>query len=276
MPLKFYKPTTPGRRHANVEDTRDLSHVRPPKSLRFKKMKTAGRNVQGKITVRHHGGGAERFIRVVDFLREKYDIPGLVSTIEYDPNRGARIALIHYKDGERRYIIVPADLKVGDEIVSSKGATAVKPGNRMPLAFIPVGLNVHAVELHPNGGAKLVRGAGLGAQLLAIEGDHAQLKLPSGEIRLVSKEASATLGVVGNSDHNLVRLGKAGRTRHLGIKPTVRGKAMNPVDHPHGGGEGKHPIGMTHPKTPWGKHALGVKTRKESKWSDVLIIKRRK
>lgn len=276
MPLKFYNPTTPGRRHANVEDTRGLSDLRPPKNLRFKKMKTAGRNVQGKITVRHRGGGAGRFIRVVDFRREKFDIPGVVVALEYDPNRGARLARIHYKDGERRYIIAPEELRVGDEIVSSQKQVQIKPGNRMPLTNIPVGLTVHAIELHPHGGARLVRGAGLGAQLLAVEGDYAHLKLPSGEIRMIPKNAFATLGSVGNADHNLVRYGKAGRVRHLGIKPTVRGKAMNPVDHPHGGGEGKHPIGMTHPKTPWGKHALGVKTRKDSKWSDALIIKRRR
>ncbi len=275
MPIKFYKPTTPARRHASVDDTRELSRTRPPKSLRYKKMRTAGRNAQGKITVRHRGGGAGRFIRLVDFLRNKYDIPAVVSSLEYDPNRGARLALIHYKDGERHYIVAPQDLRVGDEIVSSRKAVVVKPGNRMPLEFVPVGLTVHAVELNPAGGAKLVRGAGLGAQLLAIEGEFAHLRLPSGEVRMVSKNCSATLGMVGNSDHNLIRYGKAGRKRHMGIKPSVRGKAMNPVDHPHGGGEGKHPIGMTHPKTPWGKHALGVKTRKESKWSDALIIKRR-
>lgn len=276
MPIKFYKPTTSGRRHASVEDTSELSSRRPPKSLRFAKKRSGGRNAQGKITVRHRGGGAERFVRIVDFMREKYDIPAQVASIEYDPGRGAYIALLHYKDGERRYMIAPQGLNVGDEIISGKASVAVKNGNRMPLVNIPVGLTVHAVELQPGGGAKLVRGAGLGAQLLAIEGEYAHLKLPSGEIRMVSKEAFATVGTVGNSDHNLVRWGKAGRTRHRGFKPSVRGKAMNPVDHPHGGGEGKHPIGMTHPKTPWGKHALGVKTRKPTKWSDALIIKRRK
>ncbi len=245
MPIKFYKPTNPARRHASVADTSELSSSRPPKSLRYAKNKISGRNFQGKITVR-------------------------------DPGRGAYIALLHYNDGERRYIIAPAGLNVGEEIVSGKGAVTAKNGNRMPLGNIPVGLTVHAVELQSGGGAKLVRGAGLGAQLLAIEGEYAHLKLPSGEIRMVSKNASATVGIVGNSDHNLVRWGKAGRTRHRGFKPSVRGKAMNPVDHPHGGGEGKHPIGMTHPKTPWGKHALGVKTRACSKWSDALIIKRRK
>lgn len=276
MPIKYYNPTTPARRHASVEDTRELSRNRPPKSLRYKKMRTAGRNAQGKITVRHRGGGADRFVRIVDFLREKYDIPAVVASLEYDPNRGARLALLHYKDGERRYIIAPADLRLGDEIISSKKSLPIKSGNRLPLVHVPTGLTVHAVELNPQGGAKIGRGAGMGVQLLALEGAYAHLRLPSGEIRMVPKECSATLGLVGNSDHNLIRLGKAGRTRHLGFKPSVRGKAMNPVDHPHGGGEGKHPIGMTHPKTPWGKHALGVKTRKGSKWSDALIIKRRK
>lgn len=276
MPIKYYNPTTPARRHASVEDTRELSHIRPPKSLRYKKMRTAGRNAQGKITVRHRGGGADRFIRMVDFIREKYDISAKVISLEYDPGRGAHIALVNYQDGEKRYIVVPQDLHIGDTIVSSKKAVEIKTGNRMPLEFIPVGLIIHSVELNPAGGAKLVRGAGMGAQLLAIEGEYAHLRLPSGEIRMVTKTCSATLGIVGNSDHNLVRYGKAGRTRHRGIKPSVRGKAMNPVDHPHGGGEGHNPIGLTHPKTPWGKHALGVKTRKEKKWSNSLIIKRRK
>lgn len=276
MPIKYYKPTTPARRHASVDDTSDLSHARPLKSLILKKKRTTGRNDQGKITVRHRGGGAARFLRVVDFMREKYDIPAKVVAMEYDPNRGARLALLNYNDGEKRYMIVPQDLKVGDVVVSSKNLVEIKPGNRMPLAHIPVGLTVHAVELYPGGGAKLGRGAGMGVQFLAIEGDYAHLRLPSGEVRMVPKESAATLGLVGNSEHNLIRYGKAGRMRHMGIKPSVRGKAMNPVDHPHGGGEGKHPIGMTHPKTPWGKHALGVKTRKDTKWSNVLIIKRRK
>lgn len=276
MPIKYYKPTTPARRHASVDDTSELSNARPLKSLILKKKRTTGRNDQGKITVRHRGGGAARFLRVVDFMREKYDVPAKVVAMEYDPNRGARLALLHYSDGEKRYMIVPQDLKVGDMVVSSKNLVEIKPGNRMPLVHIPVGLTVHAVELNPGGGAKLARGAGMGVQLLAIEGEYAHLRLPSGEVRMVPKESAATLGLVGNSEHNLIRYGKAGRMRHMGIKPSVRGKAMNPVDHPHGGGEGKHPIGMTHPKTPWGKHALGVKTRKDTKWSNVLIIKRRK
>ncbi len=276
MPIRYYNPTTPGRRHASVPDTRDLSRVRPLKQLLLKKKRTTGRNDQGKITVRHRGGGAARFLRIVDFMREKYDIPAKVVSMEYDPNRGARLALINYVDGEKRYIIVPENLQIGDMVVSSKKAVEIKSGNRMPLEYIPVGLTVHAVELNPLGGAKLARGAGMGVQFLAIEGNYAHLRLPSGEVRMVTKDCSATLGIVGNSDHNLIRYGKAGRIRHLGIKPTVRGKAMNPVDHPHGGGEGHNPIGLPHPKTPWGKHALGVKTRKEKKWSNPLIIKRRK
>ena len=259
-----------------MSDTRDLSRARPLKQLILKKKRTTGRNAQGKITVRHRGGGAARFLRIVDFMREKYDVSAKVVSMEYDPSRGARLALLNYQDGEKRYIIVPHELRVGDTVISSKQAVEIKSGNRMPIEYIPVGLTIHAVELSPSGGAKLARGAGMGVQLLAIEGDYAHLRLPSGEIRMVTKNCSATLGIVGNSDHNLVRYGKAGRIRHMGIKPTVRGKAMNPVDHPHGGGEGHNPIGLTHPKTPWGKHALGVKTRNEKKWSNHLIIKRRK
>ncbi|MBI2098919.1 50S ribosomal protein L2 [Candidatus Uhrbacteria bacterium] len=276
MPVKYYKPTTSGRRHASVADTSELSRSRPPKRLRFSQKRSGGRNAQGKITVRHRGGGADRFVRVVDFMREKYDMPARVVTIEYDPGRGAHIALVRYRDGEQRYIIAPLELNIGDEVVSSKSNVPVKNGNRMPLMNIPIGLTVHALEFYPGSGAKLVRGAGAGAQLLALEGDYAHIKLPSGEIRMLLKASAATIGIVGNSDHNLIRLGKAGRTRHLGFKPTVRGKAMNPVDHPHGGGEGHNPIGLSHPKTPWGKHALGVKTRAANKWSDALIIKRRK
>ena len=226
--------------------------------------------------MRHRGGGARRYIRIVDFRQDRYDAPAKVLAIEYDPGRGARIALIQYQDGEKRYIVAPLNLEVGGEVRSSRQAVEIKPGNRMPLEFIPVGLIVHNVELRPGQGGVLVRGAGLGAQIMAVEGDYAQIKLPSGEIRMVPKTAAATVGIVGNPDHRLVRYGKAGRIRHLGIRPSVRGKAMNPVDHPHGGGEGKHPIGLKHPKTPWGKPALGVKTRKRTKWSNVLIVKRRK
>ena len=276
MALKIYKPTTPGRRHATVDAFTDVTKTEPEKSLIIIKKRSGGRNAQGKITVRHRGGGARRYIRMVDFIRNRYDSPATVSAIEYDPNRGARLALIEYPDGLRSYIIAPQDLTVGMPVVSSRSAVAIKPGNRMPLEHVPVGVTLHSIELQPGGGGKLARGAGLGAQLLAVEGAYAQLKLPSGEIRLVSKECAGTVGLVGNPDHRLIRLGKAGRTRHLGIRPSVRGKAMNPIDHPHGGGEGKHPIGMPFPKTKWGKHALGVKTRDPKKWSNNLILQRRK
>lgn len=230
----------------------------------------------GKITVRHRGGGAKRFTRLVDFLRDKFDMPAKVLSIEYDPNRNARLALLEYRDGERRYIIAPHLLKVGDEVISSKKAGEVKIGNRYPLEVLPIGVIVHAVEMEPGRGAQLARAAGTGVSLISVEGRFAHLKLPSGETRMVPKECLATIGNVSNPDAWLVRLGKAGRTRHLGIKPTVRGKAMNPVDHPHGGGEGRNSIGLKYPKTPWGRHALGVKTRKPGGASNKLILKRRK
>ncbi len=276
MPLKLWKPTTPSRRHGSVDAFDDITRKEPEKSLIRFRPQRAGRNNQGKITVRHRGGGARRFIRTVDFLRDKFDIPATVASIEYDPNRGARIALLHYHDGEKRYIIAPHGVGVGEILFSSKKAVEIKVGNRMPLAVIPIGITIHAIELQPGGGARVARGAGTGVQLLAVEGDHAQLKLPSGEVRMVSKACSATIGTVSNPDHHLIRISKAGRMRNMGIRPTVRGKAMNPVDHPHGGGEGKHPIGLPHPKTPWGKPALGVKTRRQKKWSNRLIVKRRR
>lgn len=275
MPIKIYKPTSPGRRKASVDTFEDITKFEPEKKLIVIKKKKAGRS-GGKITVRHRGGGAKRFIRIVDFKQDKFDMPAKVLAIEYDPNRSARIALVLYADGEKRYILAPLGLKVGDEILSSKGKIEYKLGNRMPLEWIPIGAMVCNIELRPGEGGKLVRGAGLGAQLLAVEGDYAHLKLPSGEIRVVPKSCAATVGQLSAPDRRLVRWGKAGRVRHKGIRPAVRGKAMNPVDHPHGGGEGHCPIGLKHPKTPWGKPALGVPTRKSGKWSDKFIIKRRK
>jgi large subunit ribosomal protein L2 len=276
MALKYFKPTTPARRHASVDAFLDVTKKEPERGLVVIKKRTGGRNAQGKITVRHRGGGARRYIRLVDFGQNKYDVPGKVLAIEYDPNRGPRLALLEYQDKEKKYILAPADLKVGDEVVSSKTKVDIKTGNRMPLEFIPVGVVVHNLELFPGKGGQVVRGAGLGAHIMALEGGYALVKLPSGEIRKFSKNCMASIGMLGNPDARLVRLGKAGRMRHLGVRPTVRGKAMNPVDHPHGGGEGKHPVGMKFPKTKWGKHALGVKTRKHKKWSNKYILSRRK
>lgn len=276
MPIKSYRPTTFGRRGASVDAFTDVTKKSPEKSLLTSKKRISGRNSQGKITVRHRGGGAKRMIRMVDFMRDRYDIPAKVAAIEYDPARGGRLALLNYKDGVKSYILAPADVRPGDEVLSSKEKIESKVGNRMPLKHIPIGLMIHDIELYAGSGGKMVRGAGNAAQLMAIEGDMAQLKLPSGEYRMVSKECAATIGTVSNPDHRLIRLGKAGRMRHRGFRPRVRGKVMNPVDHPHGGGEGKHPIGMKHPKTPWGKPALGVKTRKSKKQSSKFIVKRRK
>ena len=276
MALKFYKPTNPGRRHASVDAFLDITKSRPEKNLIIIKKRNSGRNATGKITVRHRGGGARRYIRLVDFKQERYDIPAKVLAIEYDPNRGPRVALIEYSDKSKSYILAPLDLKVDDEVLSSKNKSEIRLGNRMPLEFIPVGVMVHNLEFFPGKGGQVVRGAGLGAQVMALEGDFALIKLPSGEVRRFSKDCSASIGMLGNPDARLVRLGKAGRMRHLGFRPTVRGKAMNPVDHPHGGGEGKHPIGMKFPKTKWGKQALGVKTRKPKKWSNKYILTGRK
>jgi len=276
MPLKFYKPTTPGRRHASTDAKKDVTKNEPEKSLLLTRKQQGGRNNTGRITVRHRGGGARRAIRIVDFIQERYDVPATVIAIEYDPNRGARLALIRFPDGEKRYVIAADGIGVSDTVTSSAKRCEIKVGNRMPLRDIPVGMSVHSIEFAPGKGGMLVRGAGGAAQLLALESGHAQVKLPSGEVRSFSEMCRATIGRVSNPDHNLIRLGKAGRKRHLGIRPSVRGKAMNPVDHPHGGGEGKHPIGLAYPKTPWGKHALGVKTRRKHKWSDQFIVKRRK
>ena len=274
MPIKKYKPVTKGRRLSSVQDFSDITRNEPEKSLIKIRKEFAGRT-NGKITVRHKGGGVKQYVRVIDFLRNKYDIPARVDSIEYDPNRGARISLVIYKDGEKRYIIAPNGLKVGDMIMSSQKEAEISVGNRLPLEKIPVGAMIHAVELVPGNGAKLARGAGASIQIMALEGAYATLKLPSGEMRNVQKGCMATLGTVSNPDYHLVRYGKAGRMRLRGIRPTVRGKAMNPVDHPHGGGEGKHPIGMKYPKTKWGKHALGVKTRRKNRPSSALIIQRR-
>jgi large subunit ribosomal protein L2 len=276
MPIKIYRPVTKGRRISSVDAFTDITKFEPEKSLVYAKKRASGRNNQGKTTVRHRGGGAHRYVRIVDFKMNKYDIPATVAAIEYDPGRGSRIALLHYKDGEKRYMIAPQGLNVGDTVMSSKHLIEIKPGNRMPLSQIPVGVAVHNIELMPETGGMVARGAGLGAQYMALEGDYASLKLPSGEVRRFHKDCAATVGMVGNPDHRLVRWGKAGRTRHRGRKPEVRGKVMNPVDHPHGGGEGKHPIGLKHPKTLWGKPALGVKTRDPKKSSSKLIVKRRK
>ena len=275
MAIKKYKPTSPGRRFVTVVDRKGvLTAERPLKSLLAPLRKTGGRNNQGRITVRHRGGGHKRMLRLIDFKRDKDGIPARVATIEYDPNRSAHIALLHYADGEKRYILAPVGLEVGQTVMSGPEAD-IKPGNALPLRNIPLGTMVHNVELRPGQGGKLVRAAGSAAQIMAKEGDYVQLRMPSGEIRLVHANCRATVGQVGNVDHENVTIGKAGRARWLGIRPTVRGVVMNPVDHPHGGGEGRSPIGR-HPVTPWGKPALGVKTRKKNKPSDRLILKRRK
>ncbi len=275
MPVKRYKPTTNGRRISSVDTFEDITSSTPLKSLTIHKKKFAGRNNQGKITVRHQGGGAKQRIRMIDAKRDKFDVPAKVATLEYDPNRGARIALLYYKDGEKRYMIAPIGLKVGDSVVSSKQKGEIQLGNRFCLEHIPVGMQIYDLELQPGKGAQMVRGAGATAQLMAVEGPYATVKLPSGEIRLLFKQCMATIGQSSNPDRRLIRWGKAGRSRHRGIRPTVRGKAMNPVDHPHGGGEGRNSIGLKHPKTPTGKPALGVKTRRKQA-SDRMIIQRRK
>jgi large subunit ribosomal protein L2 len=274
MAIKTFKPTTPSRRHMTVLDYSGLSKVKPEKSLVEVLKKTAGRNAYGRITVRHHGGGAKRKYRIIDFKRNKTDMPAIVQTIEYDPNRTANIALIKYEDGTLAYIIAPVGLKVGDTVVSGAGAD-IKPGNCLPIENIPLGTFIHNIELYPGKGAQLARSAGAAAQLMAKGEKMAQVRLPSGEVRMVPMNCKATVGQVGNIDHENVQIGKAGRKRHMGIRPTVRGSAMNPVDHPHGGGEGKSPIGMPSPVTPWGKPTLGYKTRKKNHRTDKFIVKRR-
>ena len=273
MAIKKYKPITPGQRGMTVSAFDEITKTTPEKSLTVTLKKHSGRNVRGKITVRHRGGGYRPKYRIIDFKRLKDGIPGKVSAIEYDPNRSANIALIFYADGER-YIIAPNKLKVGDTIVSGPDAD-IKIGNTLPLKNIPVGTVIHNVELKPGKGAQLVRSAGNGAQLMAKEGDYAQVRLPSGEVRKIRIECRATIGEVGNLDHENIKIGKAGKKRHMGIRPTVRGSVMNPNDHPHGGGEGRAPIGRKGPVTPWGKPALGLKTRKKNKASDKYIVKRR-
>ena len=274
MAIKHYKPTTPGRRNMTTMDYSELSKVAPERSLLEPLKKNAGRNSYGRITVRHRGGGNRRKYRVIDFKRNKFGMPATVLTLEYDPNRSAFIALIQYEDGVKSYIVAPVGLKVGDVVISGPDAD-IKPGNALPLTNIPVGTVVHNVELYPGRGGQLARAAGNSAQLMAKEGVYALLRLPSGELRNVPVNCMATIGQVGNVDHENVKVGKAGRKRHMGWRPTVRGSVMNPCDHPHGGGEGKAPIGRSGPVTPWGKPALGYKTRKTKKTSDKLIIKRR-
>jgi large subunit ribosomal protein L2 len=274
MGIKKVKANTPGRREATFDDFKDITKSTPEKRLVVIKKKRGGRNSTGKITVRHRGGGAKRYVRLVDFKRDKFNVEATVAAIEYDPNRGARLALLHYADGEKRYIIAPINVGVGDKLMSSKELIEIKNGNALALQFIPAGMPVSSVELEPGKGAQIARGAGNVVYVMGVEGKYAQIKMPSGEIRLVKKECLCTVGQASNTDKRLISLGKAGRSRHLGIRPTVRGTAMNPVDHPHGGGEGKQSIGLKHPKTMWGKPALGVKTRKK-RHSDRLIVKRR-
>ncbi|HEV2581100.1 MAG TPA: 50S ribosomal protein L2 [Ktedonobacteraceae bacterium] len=272
MPIKQYRPTSPGRRGMSVSTFEEITKTKPEKSLTVRLKKHAGRNNQGKITVRHRGGGAKRAYRIIDFKRNKLGVPAKVAAIEYDPNRSARIALLHYVDGEKRYIIAPVGLKVGDRVVSGPEAD-IRPGNALPLKNIPAGTTVHNIELQRGRGGQMVRGAGAGAQLMAKDGDYALLRLPSGEQRKVHILCMATIGQVGNTDHENINLGKAGRSRHMGRRPTVRGSVMNPRDHPHGGGEGRAPIGGQ-PQTPWGKPALGYKTR-HNKRTDKYIVRRR-
>ena len=274
MSIKMFKPTTNARRNMSVTDYSELSKVAPEKSLLKPLKKNSGRNSYGRITVRHRGGGNRRKYRVIDFKRTKFDVTATVKTLEYDPNRSAHIALLEYADGEKAYILAPVGLKVGDTVVAGPSAD-IKPGNALPLTNIPVGTFIHNVELYPGKGGQLARAAGNAAQLMAKEGVYALLRLPSGELRNVPVQCMATVGQVGNLDHENVKIGKAGRTRHMGIRPTVRGSVMNPNDHPHGGGEGKSPIGRPGPVTPWGKPALGYKTRAKKNRSDKLIVKRR-
>jgi large subunit ribosomal protein L2 len=272
MAIRKFRPTTPSRRNMTMADFKEITTDKPLKSLLVSTKRSGGRNNQGKITVRHRGGGAKQAYRLIDFKRNKDDIPAKVSTIEYDPNRSAYIALVCYADGEKRYIIAPVGLKVGDVIVSGSDSD-IKTGNTLPILNIPIGSTIHNVELQVGKGAQLVRSAGSSAQLMAKEGDYAQVKLPSGEVRYIRIKCRATIGTVSNVTHDIVNIGKAGRKRHLGFRPTVRGSVMNPNDHPHGGGEGKSPIGHASPMTPWGKPALGYKTRKTKKYSDKFIVK---
>lgn len=274
MAIKKYKPITPGQRGMTVSAFEEITKKTPEKALTVTIKKHAGRNVRGKITVRHRGGGYRHKYRIIDFKRRKDGIPGKVAAIEYDPNRTANIALINYLDGEKKYILAPQNLRVGDVIVSGADAD-IKIGNALPIKNIPLGTIIHNIELQPGRGGQMVRSAGNSAQLMAKEGDYAQVRLPSGEVRKVRLECRATIGELGNADHENIKIGKAGKKRHMGIRPTVRGSVMNPNDHPHGGGEGRAPIGRSGPVTPWGKPALGYKTRKKKKASDKLIVKKR-
>ena len=273
MALKVYRPTSPGRRRASGSTFEEITKRKPEKSLLLPLKKRGGRNNQGRITVRHRGQGAKRRLRIIDFMRDKIGVPGRVAAIEYDPNRSANIALIYYVDGEKRYILAPLELKVGDTVKSGADAE-IKPGNTLPMKSMPSGTLLHNIEMQKGKGAQLVRSAGVGAQLMAKEDKYVLIRLPSGEVRRVLGDCIATIGQVGNVDHRGIKLGKAGRKRWLGRRPQVRGSAMNPNDHPHGGGEGRSPIGMPGPKTPWGKPALGYRTRK-TKASDKMIVKRR-
>ena len=273
MPVKKYKPVTPGTRGMTGYTFDEITKSTPERSLLVPLRKSGGRNVHGRVTVRHRGGGHRRFIRIVDFKREKRDIPAKVAAIEYDPNRTARLALLFYADGEKRYIIAPLDLKVGDTVMSGAGAE-IRSGNSLPISNIPVGTLIHNIEIKEGRGGQMVRSAGGAAQMLAKEGDFAQIRMPSGEVRLIHQTCYATIGQIGNLDHGNIKLGKAGRKRHKGIRPTVRGSAMTPRDHPHGGGEGRQPIGLAGPKSPWGKPTLEYKTRRNKK-TDQYIVRRR-
>ena len=275
MAVKIYKPKTNGQRHKTSYTFEEITKTHPERSLIVLKKERAGRNSAGRITVRHRGGGARRQIRLVDFKRDKTNIPAKVAAIEYDPNRTARLALLNYADGEKRYIIAPIGVKVGDTLLSGSNVE-IRPGNNLPLANIPVGTTIHAIELHPGKGAQMVRSAGTSAQLLAKEGKYAHVRMPSGEVRLVLQECSASIGQVGNVEHSNIKLGKAGRARHMGLRPEVRGSAMSPRDHPHGGGEGRSPIGMPGPKSPWGKPTLGYKTRRNKRTNNMILRHRSK
>ena len=273
MAVKKYKPVTPGQRGMTGYSFEEITKSEPERSLIVSLQKKGGRNSYGRVTVRHQGGGNKRYVRLVDFKREKHEIPAKVAAIEYDPNRTARLALLYYADGEKRYILAPLGLKVGDTVLSGANAE-IRPGNCLPISNIPVGTMVHNIEIKEGKGGQLVRSAGGAAQLLAKEGDFAQIRMPSGEVRLIRQKCYATIGQVGNLDHSNIKLGKAGRKRHLGVRPTVRGSAMTPRDHPHGGGEGRQPIGKPGPRSPWGKPTLGYKTRK-NKQTDKYIVRRR-
>ena len=275
MGIKTFRPYTPSRRNMTTLTNDEITKTTPEKSLLAKKKKNAGRNSYGRITVRHQGGGNRQKYRIIDFKRKKDNMEATVIGIEYDPNRTSNIALIQYEDGEKAYILAPVGLKDGDKVVSGENVD-IKPGNCLPIENIPVGTLIHNIELNPGQGGKMVKAAGGEAQLMAKEGEYAHVRLPSGEMRLVRAKCRATIGTIGNTDHGNVKLGKAGRTRHMGIRPTVRGTVMNPVDHPHGGGEGKAPVGHSGPLTPWGKPALGYKTRKKNNRTDKYIVKRRK